>query len=115
MPFNNKVKPFVFLSEQTQENKVDKPLSPKDEDLELTFPLTNKNKIVPFSPSSFEAAKEIGKELLTGAIIVLSLNSISSNDAVRLLDFISGIVFVFNGIMIQKSETEFEISIFNPN
>lgn len=114
MPSNKSVKPFVFLSEQSFTKKEEKPLPPKDEQIKLVFDVPNIKKVIPFSPSSFKAAKDIAQELLTGATIILSLDSMSKVEAVRLLDFLSGIVYVFNGIMIEKSETEFEVSIINP-
>ncbi|KSV59931.1 cell division protein SepF [Acetivibrio ethanolgignens] len=85
---------------------------------------TTNNKIVPIRttsrgfevcimrPSSFEDSQDICDMLLTGRAAVVNLEGFDSDEAQRIMDFISGCVYAINGKLHQISKYIF---IFSPD
>lgn len=55
------------------------------------------SKLIKFTPKQYLEAKTIGKELIAGNTIIIDLSNISKEDALRLIDFVTGILLVTNG------------------
>lgn len=85
---------------------------------------TTNNKIVPIrttsrglevcimKPSAFEDSQDICDMLLTGRAAVVNLEGFDSEEAQRIMDFISGCVYAINGKLHQISKYIF---IFSPD
>lgn len=85
---------------------------------------TTNNKIVPIrttsrgfevcimKPASFEDSQDICDMLLTGRAAVVNLEGFDSDEAQRIMDFISGCVYAINGKLHQISKYIF---IFSPD
>lgn len=85
---------------------------------------TTNNKIVPIrttsrgfevcimKPTSFEDSQDICDMLLTGRAAVVNLEGFDSDDAQRIMDFISGCIYATNGKLHQISKYIF---IFSPD
>ena len=63
-------------------------------------------------PSSFEDSQEICDLLIEGKAVVANLEGFDSNEAQRIMDFISGCVYAMNGNLHQISKYIF---IFSPD
>jgi FtsZ-interacting cell division protein YlmF len=115
MPTKKEVTPFVFLSEQTDVNNPQKDILLKKpvKTHTIVFDDSKRNETIPFFPTSFVAIEEIAYELTKGASIVLNVSSLTENEAMRILDFLSGIIYVYKGKIKQIGDYDFELSIFN--
>ena len=72
----------------------------------------NPAKLVRFIPLSYKEARLISKELTQGNVVYVDLKDISTQEAVRLLDFISGTLYAMNGKARKITELTF---LFAPN
>ena len=73
--------------------------------VEPTFgaPVTAALKIV--NPKEYKEATEIANLLMNGNTVLLNIESIAKDQAIRLLDYLSGAVHVAGGLMTKVSKT----------
>ncbi len=57
----------------------------------------SKSSLINVSPTKFEDAKKITKEILKGNAVVLDIEEMSTVEAIRLVDFITGALFTTGG------------------
>lgn len=60
-------------------------------------PVTKTAKIVVFEPRIYSDGKEIGTHLLNNKAVVVNFDRIGSEDATRIVDFLTGTVFAISG------------------
>jgi len=55
------------------------------------------SQLVRFTPVNFKEAKSISNELIDGNVVYINVKNISAQEAARLLDFVSGVLYSING------------------
>lgn len=55
------------------------------------------NKIAIFQPRIYADAKDVSKQLLNNKAVIVNFNSISDDQAKRIVDFLTGTVYALNG------------------
>ena len=68
-------------------------------------------KPVNYKPSSFSSTEEISDCLKKGNIVVVDISELSKNEALRMIDFLGGVMYALNGDMKRLNKTTFEFSI----
>ncbi len=63
-----------------------------------------------FSPKEYKDAVEIANLLINGNTILLNIESIAKDQAIRLLDYLNGAVHVAGGLMTKVSKTTIVIA-----
>ncbi len=58
---------------------------------------TSQSSLINVSPTKFSDAKLISKEILKGNALVVDVNKMSSVEAIRFMDFITGVLFTTQG------------------
>ncbi len=58
-----------------------------------------------YSPKSYDDASEIADYLINGNTVLLNIEALSKENAIRLLDYLSGATHVIGGIMIKVGKT----------
>ncbi len=58
---------------------------------------TTKSSLLDVTPKKFEDAKKITKEIVKGNALVLDISEMSKVEAIRLVDFITGSLFITGG------------------
>lgn len=71
-------------------------------------PMANALKIV--NPKDYKESTEIANLLMNGNTVLLNIESIAKDQAIRLLDYLSGAVHVAGGIMTKVSKTTIVIA-----
>lgn len=69
-----------------------------------------KAKLVKMHPKKFQDIKAIANEILDGNAVVVELNEMSSSDAIRMVDFLTGVLFVVNGCYKKLSKRSYLLS-----
>jgi cell division inhibitor SepF len=69
------------------------------------------NAVVIMEPTTVKEAQEVGDHLKNKATVVLNLQGLERESALRILDFTSGMVYALNGNMHKISESIF---VFTP-
>ncbi|TYP54906.1 cell division protein SepF [Thermosediminibacter litoriperuensis] len=71
-----------------------------------------KNRVVVFKPSCFDEVREISEELKSRRAVIVNLEGLDKEAARRILDFLSGSVFVLDGTVKKVGSGTF---VFAPN
>ncbi len=58
---------------------------------------TKSSSLINISPKKFSNSKPIAKELLKGNALIIDLSKMEKVDSIRLVDFITGVLFTTNG------------------
>lgn len=58
---------------------------------------TSQSSLINVSPTQFSDAKLISKEILKGNALVVDINKMSGVEAIRFIDFITGVLFTTQG------------------
>ena len=66
-----------------------------------------------YRPDSFANTQEISDSLKKGNIVVVDISLLSKNDALRMIDFLGGVMYALNGDMKRLNKTTFEFNINN--
>lgn len=84
------------------------PAAPVDPSPAFGAPATAALKIV--NPKEYKEAVEIANLLMNGNTVLLNIESIAKDQAIRLLDYLSGAVHVAGGLMTKVSKTTIVIA-----
>ena len=69
------------------------------------------NKPINYKPQSFSSTQEISDSLKQGNIVIVDVSNLSKSDALRMIDFLGGVMYALNGDMKRINKTTFEFSI----
>lgn len=58
---------------------------------------TSSSALINVKPTSFSDVRLISKEFLKGNVVVIDINSMKGVDAIRFMDFLSGVLFTTKG------------------
>lgn len=110
MKLINKIKNKLFPEEKEilyYENKDKK----EKENRFANRPVSEDKTPVNYRPSSFSNTQEISDSLKNGNIVVVDISLLEKNDALRMIDFLGGVMYALNGDMKRLNKTTFEFSI----
>lgn len=113
MGFLDKFKNKLFPDEKETlyyEDKEKKDL-PKKENRFVNSANLVDSKPVSYRPSSFSSTEEISDCLKKGNIVVVDISDLNKNEALRMIDFLGGVMYALNGDMKRLNKTTFEFSI----
>ena len=123
--FFKKVNEFVFGTEEDDEELMEtaEP-APSKEESDFSFTTGKRSKVVKINttaqlnvvivaPTSYDECKEIADHLKTKRTVVINLESMSKDDAHRMVDFISGAVYACDGNIQKVSSGIFLIAPYN--
>lgn len=79
----------------------------------MATPAGKTAKIVVYEPRVYSDAKEIGSHLLNNRAVVINFDRIGSDDATRIVDFLTGTVFAINGEIKRVGESIFLVTPAN--
>lgn len=109
MNFINKLKNKLFPdekevlyygnSEQKKENRF------------VNNPVDTNRLPINYKPQSFAETQEISDSLKKGNIVIVDITNLSKNEALRMIDFLGGVMYALNGDMKRLNKTTFEFSI----
>lgn len=68
-------------------------------------------KIKTFVPTSFSETEIIAKELRNFNDVTVDVVNLDKRTAMRMIDFLGGVMFALNGDMIKNSKTEFTFKV----
>lgn len=111
---------FSEINEETAQsiNRISKGVKPKKQVNNVQTPLDEEIKKEPikqkpdssfiiYRPKDYDEAPDIAQRLKCGQSLVLNLNSLESEKAIRVIDFIYGVVFGLGGDMRQLGHNLF--------
>ncbi len=107
MGFLNKLKNKLFPEEKEilyYENN-----SAKKENRFINESLLENN-IVKFTPKSFADTQQISDTLKKGNTVVVDISELDKSEALRMIDFLGGVMYALNGDMKRINKTVFEFS-----
>lgn len=110
MSLFNKVKNKLFPDEKEilyyESGKSD-----KTENKFLSKPLNSNGIPINYRPESFSNTQEISDSLKQGNVVVVDISNLSKGDALRMIDFLGGVMYALNGDMKRLNKTTFEFTI----
>ena len=66
-----------------------------------------------YSPSSFAQTRILSDKLKAGNVITIDVSNMDKKDALRMIDFLGGVMYALDGDMKKISKNIFEFSINN--
>ena len=66
-----------------------------------------------YSPSSFAQTRVLSDKLKEGNVITIDVSNMDRKDALRMIDFLGGVMYALDGDMKKISKNIFEFSIMN--
>ena len=106
----NKFKNKLFPDEKEilyYENKDKKP----KENRFVNKPISDDKEPINYRPESFVNTQEISDSLKRGHVVVVDISLLDKNEALRMIDFLGGVMYALNGDMKRLNKTTFEFSI----
>jgi len=115
MSFINKLKNKLFPDEKevlyyetkNSENKTDE----KKENRFVNEHISSDKLPINYKPQSFSSTQEISDALKKGNVVIVDISYLDKNDALRMIDFLGGVMYALNGDMKRLNKTTFEFSI----
>ena len=77
----------------------------------VSSPVTEDKMPINYKPVSFSNTEEISDALKKGNVVVVDISLLDKNDALRMIDFLGGVMYALNGDMKRLNKTTFEFSI----
>ena len=111
MKFIDKIKNKLFPDEKEILYYENKDKSQQKENRFVNKPVTEDKLPVSYKPSSFSNTQEISDTLKKGNVVVVDISLLDKNDALRMIDFLGGVMYALNGDMKRLNKTTFEFSI----
>lgn len=108
MGFYNKLKGKIFPDEKEVLYYSD---DKKDEGESTTY--TTKVKNTFYSPSNFSQTRILSDKLKAGNVITIDVSNMEKKEALRMIDFLGGVMYALDGDMKKISRNIFEFSINN--
>ena len=110
MKFINKIKNKLFPEEEEILYYQD-PNKAKKENRMANKLVSDDKEQVSYKPESFVNTQEIADTLKNGHIVVLDISLLDRTEALRMIDFLGGVLYALNGDMKRINKTTFEFSI----
>lgn len=114
MGFINKLKNKLFPDEKEVLYYEDSS-KPKKENRFVSSASLVDSKPVNYKPRSFSNTEEISDCLKKGNIVVVDISELDKSEALRMIDFLGGVMYALNGDMKRLNKTTFEFSIKTRN
>lgn len=124
--FFNKISGLIFGEEEGydefEEEEVDEvrepvikpaPVAKKNNGRVVNIHATTQLEVAVLQPQSYEDAREIADRLKTKRAVVINLEELSKEDAIKVLDFVSGVVYALEGDIQKVSSGIFLIAPYN--
>ena len=111
MGFINNLKNKLFPDEKEvlyYENGNNKP---KKENRFVNSPIESNRLPINYKPHSFSDTQEISDMLKKGNVVIVDISDLDKNDALRMIDFLGGVMYALNGDMKRLNKTTFEFSV----
>jgi cell division inhibitor SepF len=110
MGFYNKLKSKVFPDEKevlyySSDEKIEQ------EGQSRTYTINANNTF--YSPSSFAQTRILSDKLKAGNVITIDVSNMEKKEALRMIDFLGGVMYALDGDMKKISKNIFEFSIPN--
>ena len=110
MKLINKIKNKLFPEEEEilfyqDPNKV------KKENRMANNPVSDDKLPINYKPESFVSTEEIAEQLKNGHVVVLDISLLEKGEALRMIDFLAGVMYALNGDMKRINKNTFEFSI----
>ena len=64
-----------------------------------------------YKPQSFSETQEISDILKKGNVAIVDIEDLDKNEALRMIDFLGGVMYALNGDMKRLNKTTFEFSV----
>lgn len=106
LAFLNKVKTFFTYNEEEILDDVESE-KPRWKGRLVSLTASRHNAIVLMQPSTVQEAQEVGDHLKNRAAVLINLQGLERETAMRILDFTSGIAYALSGGMQKISEAIF--------
>ena len=112
MSFINKLKNKLF-PEETEVLFYETNSSKKDnkENRFVNNPTPTDRLPIHYKPQSFSSTQEISDSLKRGNVVIIDICDLSKSDALRMIDFLGGVMYALNGDMKRLNKTTIEFSI----
>ena len=112
MKFINKIKNKLFPEEEEILYYQD-PNKAKKENRMANKLVSDDKEQVSYKPESFVNTQEIADTLKNGHIVVLDISLLDRTEALRMIDFLGGVMYALNGDMKRINKTTFVFSIYS--
>ena len=112
MSFINKLKNKLFPEEKEvlfYESENNKDI--KKENRFVNNPTPTDRLPIHYRPQSFSSTQEISDSLKHGNVVIVDITDLTRADALRMIDFLGGVMYALNGDMKRLNKTTFEFSI----
>ena len=107
MGFYSKIKSKIFPDEK----EVLYYSNEKKEEINET--VSNRPSNTFYSPSSFSQTRILSDKLKAGNVITIDVSNMDKKEALRMIDFLGGVMYALDGDMKKLSKNIFEFSINN--
>lgn len=114
MSFINKLKNKLFPDEKEvlyYENKNNNSTTVKKENRFINNPTSDDRLPINYKPTSFSDTQEISDTLKKGNLVIVDISNLDKNDALRMIDFLGGVMYALNGDMKRLNKNNFEFSV----
>jgi len=85
--------------------------APKKENRFVNNPVNSDSLPINYKPQAFSETQEISDSLKKGNIVIVDISNLDKNEALRMIDFLGGVMYALNGDMKRLNKTTFEFSI----
>ena len=110
MNFINKLKNKLFPDEK-EVLYYESESAPKKENRFINSPINNDSLPINYKPQAFSETQEISDSLKKGNVVIVDISNLEKSDALRMIDFLGGVMYALNGDMKRLNKTTFEFSI----
>lgn len=109
MKLINKIKNKLFPDEK--EILYYKNVENKEKDNDISGEIRGADSPINYRPTSFSSTQDISDTLKKGNVVVVDVSLLSKNDALRMIDFLGGVMYALNGDIKRLNKNVFEFSI----
>ena len=107
----NKIKNKLFPDEKEVLYYENSGMNNKIENKFIDKQLSSNGTPINYKPETFSNTQEISDSLKQGNIVVVDISDLSKGDALRMIDFLGGVMYALNGDMKRLNKTTFEFTI----
>ena len=116
MKLINKIKNKLFPEEKEilyyeNNEKNENKKTEKKENRFVNNPTPTERLPIKYTPQAFSSTQEISDSLKNGNVVIVDVGELSKSDAIRMIDFLGGVMYALNGDMKRINKTTFEFSV----
>lgn len=111
MGFVNKLKNKLFPDEKEVLYYEDTKKEEKKENRFVKEHVSADKLPINYKPLSFANTQEISDSLKKGNTVIVDISALDKNDALRMIDFLGGVMYALDGDMKRLNKTTFEFSV----